>query len=75
MALQSILADLHQEDYFGIITFDHLIDPWKQSLVKATEESLAEAIQYVREISDRGSRLAFTWLEIKLPITKSKRLI
>ena len=75
MALQSILADLHQEDYFGIIVFDFDIGPWKQSLVKATKENLAEAIQYVPRIIASGGRKASTWLDIKLPITKSKRLI
>ncbi|CAL8338278.1 unnamed protein product [Lota lota] len=53
-ALKSILSDLHQEDYFGIIIFDSEIIPWKQSLTKATEENLAEAINYVQGIRERG---------------------
>ena len=69
-ALQSILSDIHPEDYFGIILFDNQIIPWKDFLTKATEENLAEAIQYVKGIKERGSRIASTWIHIKLPIDK-----
>ncbi|XP_056461948.1 inter-alpha-trypsin inhibitor heavy chain H3a [Gadus chalcogrammus] len=55
VAMESILSDVHPEDYFGIILFDGSIDLWKESLTKATEENVDEAIQFVRQISSRGS--------------------
>ena len=64
--MESILSDVHPDDYFGIILFDSSIEPWKQSLTKATEENVDEAIKFVRQISPRGGRLASTWLDIKL---------
>ena len=66
VAMESILSDVHPEDYFGIILFDRSIDLWKESLTKATEENVDEAIKFVRQIYPRGSRLASTWLDIKL---------
>uniref|UniRef100_A0A667YZV4 Inter-alpha-trypsin inhibitor heavy chain H3 n=1 Tax=Myripristis murdjan TaxID=586833 RepID=A0A667YZV4_9TELE len=53
-ALLEILKDLHMEDYFALIPFDHEITPWKNSLMKATEENVAEAMKYVRRINDNG---------------------
>ena len=64
--MESILSDVHPEDYFGIILFNDRIEPWKESLTKATEENVDEAIKFVRQISPRGGRLASTWLDIKL---------
>ncbi|XP_056461169.1 inter-alpha-trypsin inhibitor heavy chain H3-like isoform X2 [Gadus chalcogrammus] len=55
VAMESILSDVHPEDYFGIILFDGIIDLWKESLTKATEENVDEAIKFVRQISSRGS--------------------
>ncbi|CAL8403132.1 unnamed protein product [Arctogadus glacialis] len=55
VAMESILSDVHPEDYFGIILFDSEIDPWKESLTKATEENVDEAIQFVRQIYPRGT--------------------
>ncbi|XP_059925838.1 inter-alpha-trypsin inhibitor heavy chain H3-like [Gadus macrocephalus] len=54
VAMESILSDVHPEDYFGIIIFDSSIDLWKESLTKATEENVNEAIQFVRQIYHRG---------------------
>ena len=56
--MESILSDVHPEDYFGIILFDRSIDLWKESLTKATEENVDEAIQFVRQINPTGGRLA-----------------
>uniref|UniRef100_A0A667Z9B7 Inter-alpha-trypsin inhibitor heavy chain H3 n=1 Tax=Myripristis murdjan TaxID=586833 RepID=A0A667Z9B7_9TELE len=53
-ALLEILKDLHMEDYFALIPFDDKITPWKNSLMKATEENVAEAMKYVRGINSRG---------------------
>ncbi|XP_056461170.1 inter-alpha-trypsin inhibitor heavy chain H3-like [Gadus chalcogrammus] len=55
VAMESILSDVHPEDYFGIILFDSSIDLWKKSLTKATEENVDEAIQFVRQIYPRGT--------------------
>ncbi|XP_030230112.1 inter-alpha-trypsin inhibitor heavy chain H3 isoform X2 [Gadus morhua] len=55
VAMESILSDVHPDDYFGIILFDRSIEPWKQSLTKATEENVDEAIKFVRQIYPRGT--------------------
>ena len=50
----AIIKDLDEEDYFALIQFDSIIDPWKESLTKATKENVAEAVAYIREIKARG---------------------
>ncbi|XP_059925837.1 inter-alpha-trypsin inhibitor heavy chain H3-like [Gadus macrocephalus] len=55
VAMESILSDVHPEDYFGIILFDRSIDLWKESLTKATEENVDEAIQFIRQINPSGA--------------------
>ncbi|KAJ8259826.1 hypothetical protein GJAV_G00173930 [Gymnothorax javanicus] len=54
-ALLTILADLDEEDYFGIILFDHRVTRMKPSLIKATKENVMEAKKYVRGIDAVGS--------------------
>lgn len=49
-----ILKDLDPEDHFGIIIFDHTVDLWKESLSRATKESISEAVNFVNTIRDRG---------------------
>lgn len=53
-ALLAILDDIHEEDYFALVQFDHTIDFWKETLTKATEENVAEAMAYVKTIQDYG---------------------
>ncbi|KAM4613452.1 inter-alpha-trypsin inhibitor heavy chain H3-like isoform 2-T2 [Polymixia lowei] len=53
-ALLAILKDLHEEDYFALVPFDHNITPWKESLTKATKENVDEALEYVRRLNDNG---------------------
>uniref|UniRef100_A0A3P9KPW3 Inter-alpha-trypsin inhibitor heavy chain H3 n=1 Tax=Oryzias latipes TaxID=8090 RepID=A0A3P9KPW3_ORYLA len=53
-ALLAILDDIHEEDYFALVQFDHTIDFWKETLSKATEENVAEAMAYVKTIQDYG---------------------
>ncbi|KAM4613716.1 inter-alpha-trypsin inhibitor heavy chain H3-like [Polymixia lowei] len=53
-ALLAILKDLHQADYFALITFYDTIVTWKDSLTKATKKHVAEAMKYVRNIRDNG---------------------
>uniref|UniRef100_A0A3Q1EED8 Inter-alpha-trypsin inhibitor heavy chain H3 n=1 Tax=Acanthochromis polyacanthus TaxID=80966 RepID=A0A3Q1EED8_9TELE len=54
-AMLAILKDLHEEDYFALIPFDSSIEPWKESLIKATKGNVAEAMAYVKKINDRGA--------------------
>ncbi|KAM9324457.1 inter-alpha-trypsin inhibitor heavy chain H3-like [Gastrophryne carolinensis] len=51
-ALLEILKDTAEHDHFNFITFDHTIEIWKDSLVKATPENLEEAKKFVRKITD-----------------------
>lgn len=55
-ALVAILKDLHEQDHFALILFDDKIVTWKGSLVKAIKQNVAEAIDYVNELMDRGSK-------------------
>lgn len=50
----AILEDIDEEDHFALIQFDDRIEPWRESLSKATKENVAEGMDYVRNISDRG---------------------
>ncbi|XP_068171605.1 inter-alpha-trypsin inhibitor heavy chain H3-like [Antennarius striatus] len=54
-ALKAILKDLHQEDHFALVIFDDEIVTWRNSLVKATEKNVSQAISYVRTIRDNGA--------------------
>ncbi|KAJ0023363.1 hypothetical protein NQD34_003262 [Periophthalmus magnuspinnatus] len=54
-ALSAILSDLHQEDHFALIIFDHRIEKWKKYLTKATEKNITDAQSFVRSISKDGS--------------------
>ncbi|XP_076012708.1 inter-alpha-trypsin inhibitor heavy chain H3-like isoform X2 [Genypterus blacodes] len=54
-ALLAILKDLHREDHFALIAFDHRITPWRNNFTKATEENIAEALKYVKTIQQYGS--------------------
>nr|XP_046240479.1 inter-alpha-trypsin inhibitor heavy chain H3-like [Scatophagus argus] len=53
-AMLAILKDLHEDDYFAIIQFDHNIDVWQESLTKATKENVEKAMVYTRSIRDQG---------------------
>uniref|UniRef100_A0A674DNP0 Inter-alpha-trypsin inhibitor heavy chain H3 n=1 Tax=Salmo trutta TaxID=8032 RepID=A0A674DNP0_SALTR len=53
-AMLTILNDLHEDDYFGIVTFDHVISTWKGSLTKATTENVSEAKGFVQTIQQSG---------------------
>ncbi|KAG9353226.1 hypothetical protein JZ751_017802 [Albula glossodonta] len=54
-ALLTILDELNEDDFFGIILFDHSISRMKTSLCKATEENVMAAKDFVRQIDSRGS--------------------
>ncbi|CAG5980790.1 unnamed protein product [Menidia menidia] len=54
-ALGHILNDLEEDDFFGLITFDHDIFHWKQELVQATSDNLQGAKNFAENIQSRGS--------------------
>ena len=56
-ALLTILSDLNEDDYFGLVLFDDEIEQWRPSLTKATEDYVATAKEFVKTIEDRGSEL------------------
>ncbi|XP_062401903.1 inter-alpha-trypsin inhibitor heavy chain H3-like [Sardina pilchardus] len=54
-ALLTILNELHEDDYFGLVLFDDNIEPWRPSLTKATEGNVTAAKEFVKTIEDRGT--------------------
>lgn len=52
--MQAILGDLHEDDYFGLVLFDSIIEEWRPSLTKATEENVMAAKHFVKGIYERG---------------------
>ncbi|KAG7477976.1 hypothetical protein MATL_G00075510 [Megalops atlanticus] len=52
-ALLTILTDLYEEDYFGIILFDNRVERMEPSLQPATKENVEKAKDYVRKINER----------------------
>ncbi|XP_077430257.1 inter-alpha-trypsin inhibitor heavy chain H3-like [Vanacampus margaritifer] len=53
-AMQAILQDLKEDDYFAIVEFDDQINCWRQTLTKATKENVTQAIQFVKQLRARG---------------------
>uniref|UniRef100_A0A667YEA3 Inter-alpha-trypsin inhibitor heavy chain 3b, tandem duplicate 1 n=1 Tax=Myripristis murdjan TaxID=586833 RepID=A0A667YEA3_9TELE len=54
-ALLQILGDLAEDDYFGLITFNGNISPWKRELLQATQSNLDAAKDFARKIRDSGA--------------------
>ncbi|XP_059800887.1 inter-alpha-trypsin inhibitor heavy chain H3a [Hypanus sabinus] len=54
-AFLKILSDMAEEDYFGIIIFDHSLSTWKNSVFQATPENVNEAKDFVRTIQAVGA--------------------
>ncbi|XP_058647943.1 inter-alpha-trypsin inhibitor heavy chain H3 [Onychostoma macrolepis] len=52
-ALMTILSELHEDDYFGLVTFDDTIESWRPFLSKATPENVTEAKEFVKTIEAR----------------------
>lgn len=52
----TILGELHEEDYFGLVTFDDVIESWRSSLSKATPENVTAAKEFVQAIEARHSK-------------------
>nr|XP_061813659.1 inter-alpha-trypsin inhibitor heavy chain H3-like [Nerophis lumbriciformis] len=53
-ALIHILNDLAEDDFFGLITFDHSLAYWKRELVQANSQNVDQAKQFAQNIMDRG---------------------
>uniref|UniRef100_A0A3P9NRQ9 Inter-alpha-trypsin inhibitor heavy chain H3-like n=1 Tax=Poecilia reticulata TaxID=8081 RepID=A0A3P9NRQ9_POERE len=54
-ALIHILNDLAEDDFFGIITFNHAIFHWKRELVPATASNVERAKEFAQSIHDTGA--------------------
>ncbi|MFT7801534.1 inter-alpha-trypsin inhibitor heavy chain H3 [Arapaima gigas] len=54
-ALQTILSDIHSNDYFNLVLFDSSVDLWKTSMIPATVENIEEAKKFASQISVRGA--------------------
>lgn len=52
----TILSELHEDDYFGLVTFDDIIELWRPFLSKATPENVTEAKGFVKTIKARHSK-------------------
>ncbi|XP_078270186.1 LOW QUALITY PROTEIN: inter-alpha-trypsin inhibitor heavy chain H3a [Rhinoraja longicauda] len=53
-ALLKILDDMHEQDHFAIVIFDHHYSIWKDTIFQATPENVAEAKTFVRTIGAAG---------------------
>ncbi|KAL7986021.1 hypothetical protein Chor_011187 [Crotalus horridus] len=53
-ALLKILEDIKEEDYINFVLFWGDVQKWKDTLIKATPENLAEARRYVQQIDIAG---------------------
>ncbi|RXN35790.1 inter-alpha-trypsin inhibitor heavy chain H3-like protein [Labeo rohita] len=49
----TILSELYEDDYFGLVTFDDTIESWKPFLSKATPENVTAAKEFVQTIEAR----------------------
>ncbi|KAG7319319.1 hypothetical protein KOW79_017793 [Hemibagrus wyckioides] len=54
LAMQKILGDLAEDDYFGLITFDSYVHAWNPELLQATETNLQKAKSFVEAIQAQG---------------------
>ncbi|KAK2873981.1 hypothetical protein Q8A67_021134 [Cirrhinus molitorella] len=52
-ALMTILSELYEDDYFGLVTFDDIIESWRPFLSKATAENVTAAKEFVQTIEAR----------------------
>ncbi|NWH77290.1 ITIH4 inhibitor, partial [Piaya cayana] len=53
-ALQKVLQDLRPGDHFGLITFNNKVVEWKRSLLPATAENVASAVEFVQTLLASG---------------------
>ncbi|XP_071388206.1 inter-alpha-trypsin inhibitor heavy chain H3-like [Centroberyx affinis] len=54
IALIHILGDLKEDDYFGLITFNSVVSPWKRELLQANKNNLDAGKVFARNIRDSG---------------------
>ncbi|XP_078139814.1 inter-alpha-trypsin inhibitor heavy chain H3 isoform X2 [Centroberyx gerrardi] len=55
IALIHILGDLEEDDYFGLITFNSRVSPWKRELLQANKNNLDAGKEFARNIRDSGA--------------------
>ncbi|KAK7898984.1 hypothetical protein WMY93_019837 [Mugilogobius chulae] len=72
-ALQAILNDLHQDDHFALIIFDHKVKKWKKYLTKATSKNITDAHEFVKKIHDSGSTDIHSALQEAVSMLKDSR--
>uniref|UniRef100_A0A8C6V1B0 Inter-alpha-trypsin inhibitor heavy chain H3 n=1 Tax=Neogobius melanostomus TaxID=47308 RepID=A0A8C6V1B0_9GOBI len=53
-AMVAIIQDLHEEDHFGIVTFDDYVRVWKPTLQQATNQTIKDAMEFAKKITNRG---------------------
>ncbi|XP_077384752.1 inter-alpha-trypsin inhibitor heavy chain H3-like [Festucalex cinctus] len=53
-AMQAILQDLKEDDYFAIVEFNGEINCWKETMTKATKENVTQAVGFVKQLYSRG---------------------
>ncbi|XP_068109253.1 inter-alpha-trypsin inhibitor heavy chain H3-like isoform X2 [Hyperolius riggenbachi] len=53
-AFTKILEDLPEEDYVGILKFNHDVSEWKSNLVRADPDNIKSAKEFVAQITARG---------------------
>ncbi|XP_040823949.1 inter-alpha-trypsin inhibitor heavy chain H2 [Ochotona curzoniae] len=53
-AMKTILDDLHAEDQFSVVDFNHNIRTWRNDLVSATKTQVADAKRYIEKIQPNG---------------------
>ncbi|XP_069721946.1 inter-alpha-trypsin inhibitor heavy chain H4 isoform X2 [Phaenicophaeus curvirostris] len=53
-ALQKVLQDLRPGDHFGFITFNNAVVEWNRSLLPATAENVASAVEFVQTLLASG---------------------
>lgn len=52
--MKTILDDLHAEDQFSVVDFNHNIRTWRNDLVSATKTQVADAKKYIEKIQPNG---------------------
>ncbi|XP_066526181.1 inter-alpha-trypsin inhibitor heavy chain H3 isoform X2 [Hoplias malabaricus] len=75
-ALVTILGDLYDKDYFGLVTFDDEIEFWRPSLSKASQENIKEAKEFVKTVTARHMEMLNTAMKnSSLPENRASMII
>lgn len=68
VALRKILDDLAEDDHFGLICFDDEVSPWKHELVRATQQNLEQAKEFVKTITAGGGKVVSFVIDFTLEV-------